>query len=217
MKNFGNALLVSVGLIGLLGYGCSEDSDGDGGTGGTSAGGTGGKGGSSGKGGSAGKATGGSAGKSATGGSSGSSGEGGESGSGTSGAPGTGGSTAGGGGQPEGGGGGQGGDTGSGMAIVLTDGMEWEVCETAAATICGTWTWDASEEHFTFEADNGAEGTITIVENGSELRLHRVDTVGTAGLEGTYVGVYMGGDTVSGDATWMWPGGSAAGTFVATW
>jgi hypothetical protein len=215
MKNFGNALLVSVGLIGLLGYGCSEDSDGDGGTGGTTS-----SGGKGGKGGSAGKATGGSAGKSATGGSSGKggdSGASGEGGTGTSGAPGTGGSTAGGGGQPEAGGGGQGGDSG-GMAIVLTDGMEWDVCETSSATYCTTWTWDASEEHFAFEAENGAVGTVTILENGSQLRMHRTDTVGpTEGFEGDYVGVYTGGNTVAGSANWYWPGGGLSGTFVATW
>jgi hypothetical protein len=215
MKNFGNALVVSVGLIGLFAYGCSDDSDDGGGTGGTMS--SGGKGGSSGKGGSGGK--GGSAGKpSATGGTTnGGEGGNGDSGSSSSGQPGTGGSQAGGGGQPEAGGGGQGGD-GAGMPIVLTNGMTWTVCDTSSATTCGTWVWTAATEQFATTFENGAVGTATVEENGSQIRLHRVDTAGPApGLEGDYVGEYHGGDTVSGMATWTWDTGSAAGTWTATW
>lgn len=90
-----------------------------------------------------------------------------------------------------------------------------EECERSLFKFCGTWTKTGAG--YTAQWSNGAKATFTITRfDGHTIALHRVDTGDStsAGMVGDYLGTIDGG-SISGKATFSWPGHFPVG--YATW
>ena len=95
--------------------------------------------------------------------------------------------------------------------------QSWNECESYETEICGTWTWDPSQNAFAALWQNGATALVRVESNaGGQTVLTRYDTApASAGFAARYVGTWSG-NTISGGVTWSWQGRSWSGTWRAT-